>query len=346
MIKRAILASAMLGAATVAHAAGTVSGFSMTPQFDTLGKVAPGCKLYVYQAGTVATPQNAYQDSGLSTALPNPLSCDASGRLPQFFLADGLIKLRLTTSAGTPIGSWDNLLVVGPSGGGGGGGVIDPTTIYQTGDVKISYGSDALDGWVRMNGRTIGSATSGATERANSDTQALFLHLWTNDSALTVSGGRGASAAADWAANKTIALPDLRGRVIAGIDGMGSTASGRLSLSSFGTYPTYLGANGGSDYRTIARDQLPNVSPTFSGSSGLVNVTSSGGSYVQGGVVNTSLNGAGTLVGISTYYNSGYVGSSGYFTPSGTVESLNGGVSQRNLYTVQPTVLMTIYLKL
>jgi hypothetical protein len=37
--------------------------FSLTPQFDLSGQVAPGCKLYVIQAGTVSTPQNAYQDS-------------------------------------------------------------------------------------------------------------------------------------------------------------------------------------------------------------------------------------------------------------------------------------------
>ena len=98
---------------------------------------------------------------------------------------------------------------------------------------------------MRLNGRTIGSATSGATERANTDTQALFEYLWQNDSALAVSTGRGASSSADWAANKTIALPDGRGRVLAALDDMGSTAAGRLTSSYFGASGTTLGAVGG-----------------------------------------------------------------------------------------------------
>lgn len=51
MIKRAFLAVLLMAAASLAHAAGTVPGFSLTPQFDLSGKVMPGCKLYVIQAG-------------------------------------------------------------------------------------------------------------------------------------------------------------------------------------------------------------------------------------------------------------------------------------------------------
>src|SRR5947208_1688739 len=83
---------------------------------------------------------------------------------------------------------------------GGGGGTVDPTTIFQTGQIIPMYGTGVLTGFVRANGRTIGSATSGATERANADAQSLFQNLWGADANLAVSGGRGASAAADWAA--------------------------------------------------------------------------------------------------------------------------------------------------
>jgi hypothetical protein len=86
-----------------AFAAGTVPGFSLTPQFDLTGKAMPGCRLNVIQAGTTSAPQNAYQDSGLTIPLPNPLICDSAGRLPAFFVADGLIKLRLTTSTGSQV---------------------------------------------------------------------------------------------------------------------------------------------------------------------------------------------------------------------------------------------------
>jgi hypothetical protein len=196
--------------------AGIVPGFSLSTQYDLAGHVALGCKLSVYQAGTTATPQTAYQDSGLTIPSPggNILSCDAAGRLPQFFLADGSIKLVLRDVNGVQIFSQDGLLVVGPSGGGGGAAPVDPTTILQTGTVVQFYGTGIVTGFVRLNGRTIGSATSGATERANSDCMALFIYLWGADPNLAVSGGRGASPAADWAANKQLTLPDaLRPRV-------------------------------------------------------------------------------------------------------------------------------------
>jgi hypothetical protein len=49
------------------------------------------------------------------------------------------------------------------------------------GDLKVRYGTGVLSGFVRCNARTIGSATSGGTERQNADTQALFEYLWNTD---------------------------------------------------------------------------------------------------------------------------------------------------------------------
>lgn len=243
------------GSIPAANAAGTIP-FSLSQQFDALGKPLGGCRLYTIAAGTVSTPQDAFQDAGLTIKLPNPIECDAAGRLPQFFLADGNIKVRLTDKAGVTQIVADGILVIGPSsgGGGGGGGQVDPTTIIQTGDVKYRYGTGSLSGFVRANGRTIGSASSGASERANADCQALFEYLWGADSSLTVSGGRGASAAADWAANKTITLPDFRGRVLAGLDDMGNTNAQRLygEMAS-----TTLGASGGVKNVTLTTSQIP-----------------------------------------------------------------------------------------
>jgi hypothetical protein len=182
MLKRLFLAGLLSLVSVSAFAAGTIP-FSLSQQFDSLGKPLANCFFYTIQAGTTSTPQTAYQDSALTLALPNPMRCDAAGRLPQFYLADGLIKVRITDKNGVaqayPNGAngIDNIQVIGPSGGGGGGGVVDPTTILTTGDLKVSYGTGLLSGFVRANGRTIGSATSGATERANADTNALFLSL-------------------------------------------------------------------------------------------------------------------------------------------------------------------------
>lgn len=350
MLKRLCLALAGLFAfVAAANGAGTVPGFSLTPQFDLTGKVAPGCKLYIIQAGTVSTPQNGYQDTGLTQVLPNPLTCDAGGRLPQWFVADGTIKLRLTTSAGTQIFVGDNLLVVGPSsGGGGGGGTVDPTTILATGDMKTVYDTGVLSGFVRCNGRTIGSATSGATERANADTQALFVHFWGVDSSLAVSGGRGASGAADFAANKTLTLPDCRGRVVAGLDDMGNSAAGRLTSSYFGgglLSGTVLGNAAGGESATLTLAQLP-TGITASGSNSITVQPSNGIgviTYAGGGFVG-SLGGGGTSGGFANPANIGLA--SVNLTGNNSISVTSNNTSGQAHRTVQPTILMTIYIKL
>lgn len=256
MLKKLFLSPALMaGLIAPSHSAGTIQ-FSLSQQFDPLGKPLANCFFYTIQAGTTSTPQSAFQDSALTLPLPNPMRCDAAGRLPQFYLADGLIKVRITDKSGVsqnyPNGSGaiDNIQVIGPSGGGGGGGTVDPTTILQTGDIKAVYGTGNIVGFVRLNGKTMGSASSGATERANADTQGLFQYLWSADPNLTVSTGRGASASADWAANKQITLPDARGRTLAALDDMGNTAAGRLTATYFGTAATVLGAAGGSQSHT------------------------------------------------------------------------------------------------
>lgn len=94
----------------------------------------------------------------------------------------------------------------------------------RTGDVKTSLRSSAPLGWVPMNDGSIGSATSGATTRANQDTFQLFKTIWdgvsntfapTEDSAGTPIA-RGASAIADFSANNRLVLPLSLGRALAG----------------------------------------------------------------------------------------------------------------------------------
>lgn len=230
---------------------------SMTQQMDQYGDPLSGGKLYGFVAGTVSTPQNFFQDLALTLPWPNPITLDASGRVPQLMIADGLIKIRLTDSAGVVQLSADNCQVIGASSGGGGGGAIDATTIAQTGDIKKRYGLGSHTGWVRCNGNSIGSSVSGATERANADAQALFQYLWGIDANLAVSGGRGGTSLADWNANKQIALPDGRGTSFVGMDDMGATSAGRLTATYFGTAATVLGARGGSESNTLAASQIP-----------------------------------------------------------------------------------------
>ncbi len=106
-----------------------------------------------------------------------------------------------------------------------------------TGDVKASFKTAADSGFVLMDDGNIGNAASSGTTRANADTAALFTLLWDNiaDVYAAVSGGRGANAAADYAADKTIDLPKQLGRMLLGY-GTGAGLTARA-----------LGENGGAE---------------------------------------------------------------------------------------------------
>jgi hypothetical protein len=293
-------------------AAGTTP-LSLVQQFDSTGAPLAGCLLYFYVAGTVATPQNAFADFGLTTALPNPVSCDQSGRVPQHWLADGLIHIRLTDSSGV-VQVDTTMQVLGPSsGGGGGGGTVDPTTIAATGDLKWRLDKTTLAGWVRINGLTIGSATSGATERANADAQALLIYIWQQFSQPSgnvicpVVGGIGSSALADFNANKQITLEDARARTMFALDDMGNTALGGFSGVTFskGTATTG-GASGGVNATTLTAAQIPVITSSGSASvsssvafiTGTIQALNDG--TVSGGVFQGLQNGTASLQGVAS----------------------------------------------
>jgi hypothetical protein len=314
--------------------AGTIP-LSMTQQLDEFGAPLAGGKLYLIQAGTVSTPQNGFQDSALTLPWPNPIILDASGRLPQFFLADGNIKIRLTDVNGVVKLVTDGLVVTGASSGGGGGSPVDATTILATGDIKVRYGTGVVSGFVRCNARTIGSATSGASERANADTQALFEYLWNTDPNLTVSTGRGASSIADWSANKTIALPDWRGRALAALDDMGNSAAGRLTTAGFGVAATVLGAaSTPTETKTLTAANLPPYTPAGTVTSTVTN--NANGWAVTDGAVSTG-GGASSL----RVNAQGTPAISSPFT--GTAAP---GQISTPFPIVQPTMLATVYLKI
>jgi len=203
---------------------------SMQTIFDPLkGKPLSGAKIFFYDAGTT-TPKVVYKDPLLQNAHPQPVLANGAGRIPVIYVGEGNYKVEICTPAGVVIDSADDIQgeVVVTGGGGGGGGEVDPTTILQTGMIIMRHGTGTLSGFVRLNGRTIGSATSGASEMAAAGAKALFEYLWNADPNLVVYGQggatpatRGASALADWNANRHIALPDWRGKSPTGRDSMG-----------------------------------------------------------------------------------------------------------------------------
>lgn len=123
---------------------------------------------------------------------------------------------------------------------------------FTTGDVKLTLKTTADTGWVLMNDGTIGNASSGGTTRANADTESLFTLLWNNtaDAQCAVSTGRGASAAADFAANKTIALPKALGRALACYGAGSGLTSRALALAT------------GEETHTLTEAELPTITPT------------------------------------------------------------------------------------
>jgi hypothetical protein len=320
--------------------AGSIS-LSLSQQFDEHGKPLSGGRLYFIQAGTVAAPQNAFQDIDLTIPHPNPIILDAAGRVPAFYLADGQIKVRLESKTGVAQIVQDNLLVIGPSsGGGGGGGGVDPTTIYQVGDVMWLDQSGARTGWVRDNGRSIGSSTSGATERANADCQALFVWLWAtySNTICPVSGGRGVNAAADWAANKTIQLPDKRGYVVGGLDDMGNSAAGRyVSVPVASGDATTPGSILGEATTVLATANLPPYTP-----SGNVGIHDPG--HAHGGVLRRGGVGANNPGGIGPSAEGGTDGATTGIWADFSGNAQGGTSTPHN--NVQKTVLGTFYRKL
>ena len=206
--------------------AGTIP-LSMTQQFDVYGRPLAGGQLYIIVAGTVSTPQDAFVDVGLTIKMPYPITLDAAGRVPQFFLADGTVKIRLQDRFGVVQLAADAILVIGPSSGGGGGASVDPTQLIQMGNMIFRYGVGALQGYVRLNGLSIGDATSGGTERQNSDTQALFQYLYGIDTSLILKDNGGTTVTRTTAVND-FAVNTIRNLVaFAGLAGFSATALGK-----------------------------------------------------------------------------------------------------------------------
>jgi hypothetical protein len=237
-------------------------------QFDQNGELLVGARLFLFDGGTT-TPRIGYRDSSLTTQHPNPIIADAQARIPLVYLQDGFYRQRLTTASGVVVFDDDGIPVLSTTAAGSGTSV-DPNATLKTRDIKIRYDNQPIAGYVRLNGRTIGSVTSGATERADADTQSLYEELWSYAN-IVVSGGKGSSGPADFLANKPLVLPDCAGRGIFGMDDMGAGARGILTVATVAT-PTLVGSIGGSQTVTIAKANLP-VYTLTGGSSGSFTVS-------------------------------------------------------------------------
>jgi hypothetical protein len=80
MRRQMMLAALALCALTQPAKAQGVIPIALQQVINANGQPIAGALLYIYQAGTVATPQNAFADPGLTIRLSNPLVADATGR--------------------------------------------------------------------------------------------------------------------------------------------------------------------------------------------------------------------------------------------------------------------------
>ena len=231
---------------------------------------APGALALFFEAGTT-TPRTTYQDADLTTPHTHPVVADGYGRFPAVFLDFGSYRERVKTAGNTQLWDTDDIPNPAPTDPGEG---VDEFSLLKTGEVFFKFADGTRTGAVRANGRTIGSATSTptATERANDDTEALFIQLYNamSDALCPVPGGRGANAAADFAAGKTLTLPDLRGSVPRGLDTMGNGPGSRFDASvpfSVGG-ATAPGSTAGANHVTLSAAMIPAHTHAFSATTG------------------------------------------------------------------------------
>jgi hypothetical protein len=151
---------------------------------------------------------------------------DGNGRIPTIYLAYGSFDVKLTTTGGTQLFYQTDIANPAPFDDTT---TFDTTTVLTTGDI---FPLDKQRARARFGSTAARSATSHHPQPSGRmTTRSICLHIIWNGLAnaqAAVSGGRGASAAADFAASKRITLPDYRGCSLVGFDDMGNTAASLL----------------------------------------------------------------------------------------------------------------------
>lgn len=289
------------------------------------GDPAEGALAYFYEANT-STPLPVYQDGGESTPHEDPVEADGDGRWPLVFVPYiTTYKFVLKTAGGTTLFTADDVPNPEPFDDTF---ELDEDAQYQTGDYIFTGKNGSRSGAVQCNGETIGDASSAATGRQNADCADLFAYLWNNyaNGQAAVSGGRGATAAADFGAHKTIALPDHRGASIVGFDDMGASAASLLGSAPVVSGSTILaGSILGANTHTLTEAQLPVITPAGTNGTSAVTGTAAAQTFTgtNATITATGTNAAsaltsGVTANISTFPTGAGGGGNNYLTTIAT----------------------------
>lgn len=144
---------------------------------------------------------------------------------------------------------------------------------FLVGDIRMTGRSEPADGWLFLAGQTIGAVGSGA-ELEGDEYEALFelAKTWLPN-----------SGTEDFAAAGVVTLPDLRGRVIAGVDAVGDAVAGVLDDPAARQAGGVLGAQS----HALTVGQMPShshgMNSTGSHSHSYTDVSTHSGSSIQYG---------------------------------------------------------------
>lgn len=226
---------------------------------------------------------------------------------------------------------------------------------FKTGDYKWVSGSTEQTGWLICNHRTIGNGSSGSNLTGD-EYQPLYIYLWTvcgNSDLLTSTGAsttKGASALADWGANKRLYTPDAAGRSLVNA---GIASGGALNRLIYTKY----GAESFTDSRVFTISNIavtgnvpalvvPAASVNYSGFTGtstigVKNFTSTNTYIPTGNVAVTGItmgapafvSGTGTFTATNSFTPLGNVAITGITLNAPTFTSGTGTFTSTNTYT-------------
>jgi microcystin-dependent protein len=239
-------------------AASGVAYYTANPfEISTNGTPLAGGQLLFYESGTT-TPLAVYSDPGLATPIAQPVVADANGRFGSIWLDPSqAYKIQLFTAATPDNPTGSQIWSIDPFGPAAGGTVANTAGII--GEVRQFAGPAASipSQWYLCYGQAVSRTTYAA----------LFALLGT-----TWGAGDGTT---------TFNLPDLRGRVMAGVDNMGGTPANRMTSGVSGISGVTLGAAGGGQ---LAQQDTLSASSSASSvvSGGSVAVNNAGASVLAG----------------------------------------------------------------